>query len=73
MALALAFLWASVAHAEIPAEWLGTQVVELRVLGPAEGSVEPRELGVPLGAPLNRALLRTALARLTRDGRWADV
>jgi outer membrane protein insertion porin family len=72
-ALALAFLWASVAHAEIPAEWLGTEVVELRVVGPAAGSVEPRELGVPLGAPLNRALLRTALARLTGDGRWADV
>ncbi|HEY6877787.1 MAG TPA: POTRA domain-containing protein, partial [Polyangiales bacterium] len=73
---ALAFLLllaAMTAHAEIPAEWLGSKVVALRVVGPAEGSVEARELGVPLGAPLNRALLRAALARLSADGRWADV
>ncbi len=77
LGLALVLLWASlgsrVANAEIPAEWLGSKVVELRVVGPAQGSVEPRELGVPLGAPLNRALLRTALGRLSSDGRWANI
>jgi outer membrane protein insertion porin family len=73
LGLALALLWASPAYAEIPAEWLGAKVVALRVVGPAEGNVEPRELGVPIGAPLNRALVRTALARLTGSGRWADV
>jgi outer membrane protein assembly factor BamA len=71
--VAILVLFALPARAEIPAEWLGTKVVELRVVGPAEGSVEPRELGVPIGAPLNRALLRTALARLSADGRWADI
>ena len=61
------------ARAEIPEAWLGTRVVGLQVVGDAAGSIDQRELGVPLGAPLNRALLRGALERLGNQGRWADI
>lgn len=66
-------LGAAAARAEIPAEWLGTKVVSVRVVGEAAGSIDERALGVPLGAPLNRALVRAAVDRLGQQGRWSDV
>ncbi|MDB4989616.1 MAG: outer membrane protein assembly factor YaeT precursor [Myxococcaceae bacterium] len=61
------------AHADVPADWTGAPVVAVQVLGDAAGSVDQRELGVPIGAPLNRALLRAALERLGNQGRWSDI
>ncbi len=61
------------ASAEIPAEWAGSKVVAVHVVGEAAGRVDERALGVPLGAPLNRALVRGAIERLAASGRWSDV
>jgi outer membrane protein insertion porin family len=61
------------ARADVPAEWLGEKVVSVHVIGEAAGRLQERELGVPLGAPLNRALLRAALDRLGQQGRWSDI
>ena len=60
-------------RAELPAEWLGTKVVALRVLGAAAGQIDESALGIPLGAPLDRTLVRGAIERIAREGRWADV
>ncbi|MEY4514196.1 MAG: hypothetical protein RLZZ450_6318, partial [Pseudomonadota bacterium] len=64
---------AGAARAEIPAEWIGSKVVSVQVVGEASGSIDERALGVPLGAPLNRALIRAALERLGQQGRWSDI
>lgn len=74
--VALALLWsvrATPARAEIPAEWHGSKVVGVRIVGPAEGTLDPALVGVPIGATLDRALLRGAIRRLLEDGHWADV
>ena len=65
--------WTGAARAEIPAEWIGAKVVSVQVVGEVAGSVDERALGVPLGAPLNRALVRAALDRLGQQGRWSDI
>lgn len=69
-ALALA---ASTARAYVPLELRGRRVVEVRVEGATEGLTPAREIGIPLGAPVTRKLLRAAAQRLVESGRWADV
>lgn len=63
----------SQARAQIPAAWQGLRVVDLQVLGEASGRVRQRDLGIPIGAPLSRALVRNAVQRLARQGGWADI
>lgn len=60
-------------RAEIPGNLLGRPIVEVEIAGES-ASIEPvREVGIPLGAPLNRALVRAAIFRLIQSGRWTDV
>jgi outer membrane protein assembly factor BamA len=61
------------ALAEIPAEWAGSKVVAVEVVGEQAGRVDARTLGVPLGAPLDRALVRGAIERLAAAGTWSDI
>ncbi len=73
MLAALVLLSAPGARADIPAEWFGLKVVAVHVVGDVAARVNERALGVPLGAPLNRALLRAAIERLAAEGRWSDI
>jgi outer membrane protein insertion porin family len=58
---------------QIPTELRGRPVLEVVVEGETEGLTSAREIGIPLGAPLTRAMLRAATLRLVESGRWADV
>ncbi len=81
--LARALLWLAlwgalctlpqVAKAELPPEWFGERVVEVRVVGSQAGRVDPKSLGIAKGVRLSRQLLRQTLERLGDEGRWADV
>lgn len=61
------------ARAYVPSELQGQRVVQVRVEGATEGLTPARDIGIPLGAPVSRRLLRGALRRLLRTGHWADV
>lgn len=72
--LALALLGvAAPSRAEIPESLSGQPIVLVRIAGESAAIAPAREVGVPLGAPLNRALVRAAIARLLATGRWTDV
>src|SRR5690349_2933119 len=49
------------ARADVPAEWLGQRVLEVRVVGDQAGRVDPSKLGIAKGVPLSRSMLRDAL------------
>jgi outer membrane protein assembly factor BamA len=49
------------------------RVVEVEIAGETAGITPERELGIPIGAPLSRQLVRSALTRLGESGRWADA
>ncbi|MFT3927111.1 MAG: POTRA domain-containing protein [Myxococcales bacterium] len=61
------------ARADVPPEWLGQRVLEIKVVGEQAGRVDADKLGIPKGVPLTRGLLRDALERIGEAGRWADV
>ena len=71
--LIVATCLASEAQAEIPKELSGRPIVAVEIAGETSAIAPAREVGIPLGAPLNRAVLRTAFARLLAGGRWTDV
>ncbi len=73
LAIAAVLAFPALAAAEIPPSLRGLPVRDVRVEGPMRGRFAPEELGIPLGAPLDRPLLRAATLRLVRDGRFADV
>lgn len=66
-------LFATIAHAQIPAHLERRRVVRVDVMGESSGVTGARDVGIPLGAPLTRQLLRGAVLRLLESGRWADV
>jgi outer membrane protein insertion porin family len=61
------------ARAEVPPEWFGRRVLEVKVAGEQAGRVDERALGVPVGVPLTRTLVRSAIERLGKQERWANV
>ncbi|NLE49025.1 MAG: BamA/TamA family outer membrane protein [Sandaracinaceae bacterium] len=71
------FLAPSRARAEIPPEFLGRPIASIEIEIDADASARrtltPRELGVPIGAIFDRALLRDTIERLLDTGRWADI
>src|SRR5262245_12646462 len=69
----LALALTTAARAEVPPEWLGTRIAQVTVVGEQAGRVDERALGVPVGVPLTRALLRGAIERLGAQERWSDV
>ena len=71
--LAAIVLAPSLTHADIPLELRGQRVVDVEVAGVTAGLTPDREVGIPLGVPLTRQLVRSATLRLSRSGRWADV
>lgn len=71
--VALSALGAPSASAQLPARLARRSVVSVRVAGEASGATTEREVGIPLGVPLTRRLLRGATQRLLATGRWADV
>ena len=73
IALSILLTLASSARAEIPPEWFGARVSEVKVVGEQAGRIDQRSLGVPVGAKLTRALVRNAILRLSEQGRWADI
>ena len=60
-------------RAEVPEEWLGVRIVEVRVVGEEAGRVDVSELGVRLGERLSRGMVRGAISGLIEQGRWADI
>ncbi len=71
--LLAALLLAAPARADVPLGLRGQRIVEVEVAGETAGITAEREIGIPLGAPLSRRLVRNAIERLARSGRWADV
>jgi outer membrane protein assembly factor BamA len=65
--------WAAPAAAQIPTHLRRRRVVDVRVTGETSGATGARDVGIPLGAPLSRRLLRATVTRLLESGRWADV
>jgi outer membrane protein assembly factor BamA len=61
------------ARADLPATLRDRPVVDVVVEGDARDLVDPGALGVPVGAPLTRALLRRVVSDLLASGRWTDV
>ncbi len=51
----------------------GARITAVRVQGGAARFTAVRDLGIPVGAPLSRALVRDAIARLIATGRYRDV
>ncbi|MFK7986147.1 MAG: POTRA domain-containing protein [Sandaracinaceae bacterium] len=73
LAALLTLLVTGVVHAQIPTALLRRRVVEVRVTGETSGATGADDVGIPVGAPLTRQLLRDAVTRLLATGRWADV
>src|SRR5690606_27193321 len=66
-------LLASTASAQIPAALEGRRVADVQITGETSGATGAHDVGIPLGAPLTRELLRSTTERLLESGRWADV
>jgi outer membrane protein insertion porin family len=60
-------------RADIPEHLEGEPIVEVEVAGETAAIAPSREIGIRLGTPLSRALLRTVIERLLATGRWTDV
>ncbi len=65
--------FAAIARADVPLELRGRRVTEVVVAGETAGVTPSRDVGIPLGAPVSRRLLRGAVERLVASGLWADV
>ena len=63
----------SAGSAQVPLELRGRRVVAVEIAGVTAGITEERELGIPLGVPVNRRMVRNTIRRLAESGRWADV
>jgi len=70
-----ALFWALAmpASAQLPRNLVRRRVVDVRVTGETSGATGARDVGIPVGAPLTRRLLRTTVQQLLESGRWADV
>lgn len=75
LSIAAALLWALAmpASAQLPRNLVRRRVVDVRVTGETSGATGARDVGIPIGAPLTRRLLRTTVQQLLESGRWADV
>ena len=65
--------WVGLAHAEIPNELRGRRIIGVRVGGDSAQIAGPDIIGIPPGELLDRSLVRGAIQRLLRSGRWVDV
>ena len=68
-----ALLCGASAHAQVPRELLRRPITVVRVTGETSGATGARDVGVPVGVPLTRRLVRSTVQRLLESGRWADV
>ncbi|MBW2464458.1 MAG: hypothetical protein JRH11_22610, partial [Deltaproteobacteria bacterium] len=59
--------------AQLPIEMRGRPIREVVVAGETAGITAPRVVGIPLGVPVSRLVLRSALERLAESGRWRDA
>ncbi|MEM7607875.1 MAG: POTRA domain-containing protein [Myxococcota bacterium] len=73
MAALCAWTSAALADDRVPEELEGAPIVEVAIEGPVARSTPVRLLGIPVGAPLRRAILRRTIRRLVATGRWLDV
>lgn len=71
--LALLVFGVDSARAEIPESLQGRQIVEVSIPGEPGTQEALREVGIPIGAPFRRSVVRAAILRLIQSGRWADV
>ncbi|MBN1654986.1 MAG: BamA/TamA family outer membrane protein, partial [Deltaproteobacteria bacterium] len=60
-------------RAEFPLELNGKHIVQVELVGETATMISYQQVGIPIGAPLTRTLLRKAILRLARSGRWADI
>lgn len=69
-------LWLALApqaSADVPEELLGRPIRLVDIEGEGSEGLDPEEIGLPLGVPLGRALLRRVTLDLIATGSWADV
>ncbi len=69
----LALVSSTVARADIPEALEGRPIVVVETTPETPAGVTSETLGIPLGAPLDRALLREATQRLLASDDWAEV
>lgn len=61
------------ARADVPAELAGKPIVAVAVEGEAQAAIGVGEVGIALGTPLGRGVVREAIVRLLDSRRWTDV
>jgi outer membrane protein insertion porin family len=61
------------ARAEIPADLDGQPIVEIEIAGESAAVAAVREVGIPIGAALDRDTIRQAVLRLVATERFTDV
>jgi outer membrane protein insertion porin family len=61
------------ARADIPASLEGRPIAVVETTSETPAGVTAETLGIPIGAPLDRALLRSVTQRLLASGEWAEV
>lgn len=61
------------ARADMPPELVGEPVVEIEIAGETAAVASIREVGIALGTPVDRAVVRAAVERLLASGRFTDV
>jgi outer membrane protein assembly complex protein YaeT len=66
-------LAATPARAEVPADLDGQPIVEIEIAGESAAVAAVREVGIPIGAALDRDTVRQAVLRLLETGRFTDV
>lgn len=73
VAVAAIVTWSPPARAQIPPELEGQQIMDVVLEGPSKDTASPWNLGVPLGAPVTRSVVREITQRIINSGRWTDV
>jgi outer membrane protein insertion porin family len=71
--LVLSVCLPQVASAQPPEHLRGRSVVGVEIEGALGRKIPARDVGIPIGASLDRALLREAIRRLIDSGRFSDV
>lgn len=71
--LAAWLIAASAARADIPADLDGQPIVEIEIAGESAAVAAVREVGIPIGAALDRDTVRQAVLRLLETRRFTDV
>ncbi|MBK8171182.1 MAG: BamA/TamA family outer membrane protein [Sandaracinaceae bacterium] len=72
-AVLLVFVMGQTAHADETGDLEGRPITAIELRGASADETSRRVVGIPLGAPFSRALVRSALERMVSRGTFSDV